>query len=37
MPAEETNKELVKRPLSAIYIDYKDIFSKGALDKLPPY
>jgi len=34
---KETNKELVKRLLFTIYIDYKDIFLKAALDKLPPY
>jgi len=36
-PAKETNKELVKRLLSTIYTDYKDIFLKAALNKLPPY
>jgi len=35
--AEETNKELVKRLLPTIYMGYKDIFLKAALDKLPPY
>src|SRR5712672_1444802 len=35
--AKETNKELVKRLLSTIYMGYKDIFLKAALDKLPPY
>jgi len=35
--AKETNKELVKRLLFTIYIDYRDIFLKAALDKLPPY
>jgi len=36
-PAEETDEELVKRLLFTIYINYKDIFLKAALDKLPPY
>ena len=36
-PTEETNKELVEHLLPTIYIDYKDAFSKVALDKLPPY
>ena len=35
--AKETNKELVKRLLPTIYAEYKDIFLKAALDKLPPY
>jgi len=35
--AEETNKELVKRLLPIIYINYKDAFLKAALNKLPPY
>ena len=35
--AKETNKELVKRLLPTIYINYKDAFLKAALDKLPPY
>jgi len=35
--AEETNKKLVKRLLPTIYINYKDVFLKAALDKLPPY
>jgi hypothetical protein len=35
--AKETNKELVKRLLPTIYMGYKDVFSKAALDKLPPY
>src|SRR6266850_7885755 len=35
--AKETNKKLVKRLLPTIYIGYKDIFLKVALDKLPPY
>jgi len=36
-PAEETNKELVKRLLLTIYAKYKDAFLKAALDKLSPY
>jgi len=36
-PAKETNEELVKRCLFTIYTDYKDIFLKAALNKLPPY
>ena len=36
-PAKETNKELVKRLLPTIYMGYKDIFLKVALDELPPY
>jgi hypothetical protein len=36
-PAKETNKELVKRLLPTVYAGYKDIFSKAASDKLPPY
>ena len=35
--AKETDKELVKRLLPTIYINYKDAFLKVALDKLPPY
>jgi len=35
--AKETNKELVKRLLSTIYIGYKNIFLKAALDKLSSY
>ena len=35
--AEETDKELVKRLLPTIYARYKGIFSKAALDELPPY
>jgi hypothetical protein len=35
--AKETNKELVERLLPTIYVGYKDIFLKAALDKLPPY
>ena len=35
--AKETNKELVKHLLPIIYIGYKDVFLKVALDKLPPY
>jgi len=35
--AKETNKELVKRLLFTIYINYKDVFLKAALNKLPPY
>ena len=35
--AKETDEELVKRLLFTIYINYKDIFLKAALDKLPPY
>ena len=36
-PAEETDKELVKHLLPTIYMGYKDVFLKVALDKLPPY
>ena len=36
-PAKETNKELVKRLLSTVYIGYEDAFLKAVLDKLPPY
>ena len=35
--AKETNEELVKRLLPTIYIRYKGIFLKAALDKLLPY
>jgi len=35
--AKETNKELVKCLLFTIYINYKDVFLKAALNKLPPY
>jgi hypothetical protein len=35
--AKETNEELVKRLLPTIYVRYKGIFSKAALDELPPY
>ena len=35
--AEETNKELVKHLLPTIYMGYKDVFLKAALDKLPPH
>ena len=35
--AKETNKELVKRLFPTIYIRYKSIFLKAALDELPPY
>ena len=35
--AKETDKELVKRLLPTIYMGYKDIFLKVALDELPPY
>ena len=35
--AKETDKELVKCLLSTSYINYKDVFLKAALDKLPPY
>ena len=35
--AKETNEELVKRLLPTIYIRYKGIFLKAALDELPPY
>jgi len=34
---KETNKELVKRLLSTVYVKYKDVFLRAALDKLPPY
>jgi hypothetical protein len=36
-PAEETNEKLIKRLLFTIYMNYKDIFLKAVLDKLPPY
>jgi len=36
-PAEETDKELVKRLLPTIYINYKNAFLRAALDKLPLY
>ena len=36
-PTKETDKELVECLLFTIYIDYKDIFLKAALNKLPPY
>ena len=35
--AEETDEELVKCLLSTIYLGYKDIYLKAALDKLPLY
>ena len=35
--AKETDEELVKRLFSTIYVRYKGIFLKAALDKLPPY
>jgi len=35
--AKETDKELVKHLFPTIYINYKDIFLKAALDKLPLY
>ena len=35
--AEETDEELIKRLLPTIYIRYKGVFLKAALDKLPPY
>jgi len=34
---KETDEELVKRLFFTIYIDYKDVFLKAALNKLPPY
>jgi len=34
---EETNKELVKYLFFSIYLKYKDICLKAALDKLPFY
>ena len=34
---KETDEELVERLLFTIYINYKDVFLKAALDKLPPY
>jgi len=34
---KETNKELVKRLLPTIYVGYKDVFLKAALNKLPPH
>jgi len=37
MLAKETNEKLIKRLLFTIYTDYKDIFLKAALNKLPPY
>ena len=36
-PAKETNKELVKRLLPTIYVGYKNVFLKVALDELLPY
>ena len=36
-PAKETNKELVERLFPTVYVGYKDVFSKAALDQLPPY
>jgi hypothetical protein len=36
-PAKETDKELVERLLPTIYMGYKDVFLKAALDKSPPY
>jgi len=35
--AKETDKELIKRLLFTIYTNYKDVFLKAALNKLPPY
>jgi len=35
--AKETDEELVERLLFTIYTNYKDVFLKAALDKLPPY
>jgi hypothetical protein len=35
--ANKTDDELIKRLLFTIYARYKGIFSKAALDKLPPY
>ena len=35
--AKETDKKSIKRLLSTIYARYKGIFSKAALDELPPY
>ena len=37
MLAKETKKELVKYLLSTIYLEYKNVFLKAALDKLPSY
>ena len=34
---EETNEELVKRLLPIYLLDYRDAFSKAALDMLPPH
>jgi len=34
---EETDEELVKRFLFSIYLRYKDIYLKAALNKLPFY
>jgi len=34
---EKTNKELVKRLFLSIYLRYKDIYLKAALDKLSLY
>ena len=36
-PTKETNKDLVEHLLPTIYIGYKDVFLKAALDKLPPH
>ena len=36
-PAKKTNKKLVKYLLFTFYINYKDVYLKAALDKLPPY
>ena len=35
--AKETDEELVKRLLPTIYVRYKGIFLKAALDELLPY
>ena len=34
---KEINKELIKRLFFIIYVRYKGIFLKTALNKLPPY
>jgi hypothetical protein len=34
---EEALEQLVERKLPAVYANYKDVFSKAALDQLPPH
>ena len=34
---KETNEEFIKRLLPTIYVRYKGVFLKAALDKLPPH